>query len=156
MAQNGGGFASRAQSFLVLAKLNFSDGHVTEYLLISRVLDTAIVWDQVHALNLACLEMLCRRFQLIEEKYRHRLPQLDPKNTLDPDADVGLFLGLGAASSFGKQSVCVMPELSEYIGEELAKEAAITKGKVKAYELREQVKKLAKGGRKGDGKQEGE
>ena len=82
---------------------------------------------------------MARRFQLIEEKYRHRLPQPDPKNSLDPDADVGLFLGLGAASSFSRQSVSVMPDLSEHIGEELGKEAAITKGKVKAHKLREQV-----------------
>ena len=39
-----------------------------------------------------------------------------------------------------------MPELSTFIGEELLKEARITKGRVKAHELREQVKKLSKGG----------
>ena len=39
----------------------------------------------------------------------------------------------------------VMPELTSYIGEELAKEAAVTKGKVKAHELREQIKKLNSG-----------
>ena len=74
---------------------------------------------------------------------------------LDPDADVGLFLGLGAASSFGRQSVCVMPQLSEYIGEELAREAAITKDKVKAHELREQVKKLNRGSGGDGNKQQG-
>ncbi len=41
------------------------------------------------------------------------------------------------------------PELSAHIGEELAKEAAISKGKVKAHELREQIKKL-KGKKDGD------
>ena len=34
----------------------------------------------------------------------------------------------------------VMPELSEYIGEELTKEAAIAKGKLKAHELRQELK----------------
>ena len=42
----------------------------------------------------------------------------------------------------------VMPALTAYVGEELAKEAAITKGKVKAHELREQIKKLNGGGPK--------
>ncbi len=48
-------------------------------------------------------------------------------------------------SSYGRQAVCVVPELSNYVGEELSKEAAITKGKLKAHEMREQVKKLSKG-----------
>ena len=144
---------ARVAMFMSLAKLSVGDGHMMEYGLIARVLEMALTFDQLHGANIAALELLARRFQLIEEKYRHRLPQLDPKNTLDPDADVGLFLGLGAASSFGKQSVCVMPELSEYIGEELAKEAAITKGKVKAHELREQVKKLGRGSGKKDDKE---
>eukprot|EP00973_Karenia_brevis_P038761 5349927-Karenia_brevis.AAC.1 len=100
-------------------------------------------FDQLNVVNLASLELLCRRFQLIEEKYRHRLPQMDTSKSIsDPESDSALFLGLGAASSFGRQAVCVMPELSEYIGEELGKEAAITKGRVKAHELREQSKKL--------------
>eukprot|EP00972_Heterocapsa_arctica_P083138 12251675-Heterocapsa_arctica.AAC.1 len=44
-----------------------------------------------------------------------------------------------------------MPELSSFIGEELMKEAQITKGRVKAYELRETVKKLSKGDGRGGG-----
>jgi hypothetical protein len=42
-----------------------------------------------------------------------------------------------------------MPELSTFIGEELMKEAQITKGRVKAHELRETVKKLSKGDGRG-------
>ena len=59
-------------------------------------------------------------------------------------------MGLGPGASFGRSAICVCPELSEYIGEELAKEAAITKGKVKAVELREQVRKM-NGNKKGSG-----
>eukprot|EP00973_Karenia_brevis_P044181 6121031-Karenia_brevis.AAC.1 len=93
-------------------------------------MELAYTYDQLHPLNLVCLELICRRFQLIEEKYKFRLPQMDSgKGFNDPESDSALFLGLGAASSFGRQAVCVMPELSEHIGEELAKEAAITKGK---------------------------
>ena len=107
----------------------------------------------MHALNLACLEMLCRRFQLVEEKHRHRLPQLESRNPLVPEADSGLYLGLGPGASFGRAALCVCPELSEYIGEELAREAAISKGRVKAVELRQQIKKLNVGG-KGNPKDE--
>ena len=42
---------------------------------------------------------------------------------------------LGASANFGKQSVCVMLELQEYIGLELQKEASIAKGRLKAHEL---------------------
>ncbi len=63
----------------------------------------------------------------------------------DPENDHSLFLGLGTASTAGRNALMVMPELTSYIGEELAKEAAVTKGKVKAHELREQIKKLNSG-----------
>ena len=83
---------------------------------------------------------------MIEEKYRFRLPQFDGgTGAADPENDASLFLGLGASSAHGRQSVMVMPALAEHIGSELAKEAAITKGKMKAHELRAQVKKLTEG-----------
>eukprot|EP00973_Karenia_brevis_P086534 11999772-Karenia_brevis.AAC.1 len=78
---------------------------MTEYLLIAKTLEMAAGFDQLNVINLACLELLCRRFQLIEEKYRHRLPQLDTgKSVADPESDSALFLGLGAASTFGRQA----------------------------------------------------
>jgi hypothetical protein len=39
-----------------------------------------------------------------------------------------------------------MPALAEFIGEELGREAAIAKGKVKAHEMRQQLRKLGGGG----------
>jgi hypothetical protein len=155
LAQTGGGFTARVQAFMNLSKLSFNDGHMTEYSLIAKVLEMALTWDQLNIANLACMELLARRFQLIEEKYRHRLPQHDAKNTMDPESDAGLFLGLGTASSFGRLSVCVMPALSEYIGTELGKEAAISKGMVRAHQLREDIKKLNGGGGGGGKKQHG-
>jgi hypothetical protein len=149
LAQCSGGLVARTQMFMSLCKLSFADGGMMEYNLIARCIDMALQWDQLSIGNLACMELLARRFQLIEEKYRHRMPSVEPRNVIDPDADSGLFLGLGPGSSFGRQSICVMPELSTFIGEELLKEAQITKGRVKAHELREQVKKLAKGGNHG-------
>eukprot|EP00972_Heterocapsa_arctica_P062530 9219731-Heterocapsa_arctica.AAC.1 len=71
---------------------------MTEYSLIARVLEMGLTWDQLNIGNLASFELLARRFQLIEEKYRHRLPQHEGKNSLDPESDAGLFLGLGTAS----------------------------------------------------------
>ena len=137
---------ARTQMSMSLCKLSFAGGGMMEYNLIAHCLEMALQWDQLSIGNLACMELLSRRFQLIEEKYRHRALSVGPRNVIDPDAGSGLFLGLGPGSSFGRQSICVMPELSTFIGEELLKEARITKGRVKAHELREQVKKLSKGG----------
>ena len=41
--------------------------------------------------------------------------------------------------------MCVMPQLSEFVRDELDKEAATTEGKVKAHQLHAEVNKLAKG-----------
>ena len=63
----------------------------------------------------------------------------------DPEQDHSLFMGLGTSSTAGRLSVMVMPELSAFIGEELAKEAAVSKGRVKALELRESLRKINTG-----------
>eukprot|EP00973_Karenia_brevis_P076302 10597721-Karenia_brevis.AAC.1 len=99
-----------------------------EYNLIAKVIEMFMSFDQLAVQNLAGIERLVRRFQLIEEKYKHRLPQAD-NSGITAESDSSLFLGLGSSSSFGRQSICVMLELSEYIGEELQKEASISKGK---------------------------
>ncbi len=72
-----------------------------------------------------------------------KLPQLDQKGGfLDPEQDMGLFLDLGTQAMVGRMAVRVMPALAEFIGGELAKEAAVTKGRVKAHELRQQMRCL--------------
>ena len=73
------------------------------------------------------------------------------ENGLDPENDAALFLGLGSQSMAGRMAVCVMPQLAEFIGEELTKEASVAKGKVKAHELRQQLRNLAGGGKSGGG-----
>ena len=132
-----------------LCKLTFQDGGCTEYMVIARCLEFALQFDQLDIANLACLELLSRRFQLLEEKYRHRMPMFD-KGGPDADADASLFLGLGTASAFGRSAICVMPSLSQYIGEELARKAAVSKGNVKAHEFREKPKAINKGGGGGE------
>ena len=61
---------------------------------------------------------------------------------MDAESDAGLFLGLGSSAMAGRGAVMVMPELSAHIGEELAEEAAISKGKIKAHELRQKLKSI--------------
>ena len=144
-AQAGGSLTSRVQQFMAITKLGYNDGSMAEYGLIAKKIDIAIAYGGINICNCSAFELLARRFQLIEEKFRHRLPAATGNNPTDPDADSSLYLGLGLHRSYDKQAVCVMPQLSEFVGDELGKEAAITKGKVKAHQLREEMRKLAKG-----------
>ena len=57
----------------------------------------------------------------------------------------------------GRMSIMVLPALASHTGVELAKEAAITKGRVNAHELRVQLKKCNSAGGGGQNKKkEGE
>jgi hypothetical protein len=150
LAQTGALTNARVAQFMQLTRMSFSDQHMTEYSVIAKAIEFAIYHDQLMVCNLCAFELLARRFQLIEEKFKFRLPQFDSsKASMDPENDASLFLGLGTASMAGRMAVCVMPALAEFIGEELAKEASVAKGKVKAHELRLQLKKLS--GKKGGG-----
>ena len=115
LAQCSGGLVARTQMSMSLCKLSFADGGMMECNLIARCLDMALQWDHLSIGNLACMELLARRFRLIQGKYRHSVPSVEPRSVIDPDADSVLFLGLGPGSSFGRQSICVMPELSTFI-----------------------------------------
>jgi len=144
-AQTGGGPVARAQQLMAIAKLSFQDGGMNEYLLLARIIELGLQYDGLSVANLASFELMARRFQLLEEKYKTRIPESSKSTGLDAETDTALFLGLGLHSSHGRHAICMMPELSAHVGDELAKEAAITKGRLKAHEMREQVKKLAKG-----------
>ena len=136
------GPTGRLHQFMSLTKLTFQDKYISECSVICKALELAIGFDQLKVTDLASVELLCRRLQLIEEKYRFRMPQMEGgSNAAGPEQDHSLFMGLGAGTAVGRLSVMVMPALSTYIGEELAKEAAVTKGRVKAHELRESIKK---------------
>ena len=128
-----------------LSKLSSNGGNITEYLLLARVLEMASCCGQLDIVSIACLELVGRCFQLIEEKYKHRLPQA-AGSSAGAESDASLFWA--SASSFGRHPVCVNPDLSQHIGDELAKAAAVSKGQVKAHEMRDQMRKLAKEGGK--------
>ena len=150
ISQVGGAFSARLQQLMSLAKLTYNDKHMTEYAVIAKTLEFLMSWDQVHFGNCVGVELLVRRLSLIEEKYKFRLPQFDgggggKDSVMDAESDAGLFLGLGSSAMAGRGAVTVMPEPSAHIGEELATEAAISKGKIKAHELRQKL--TASGGK---------
>ena len=150
------GPTGRMQQFMSLTKLSFQDKYVSEYAVLCKIIEYAVQYDQLKVSNLACMELVSRRLQLIEEKYRFRMPQLEGgSGVTDPEQDHSLFMGLGTAATAGRLSVMVMPELSTFIGEELAKEAAVSKGRIKAHELREGLRRI-NGNPKAKGKKDDE
>jgi hypothetical protein len=147
----GGDPSGRVGQFMVLAGLSYADTHMTEYAVIMKVIEFGIKVDNLKVTNLQSFELLARRAQLIEEKYKYAMPHV-VRGALDPEANAGLMLGLGTHALEGRSALIVMPALSEYVGEELAKEAAITKGVVKAHELRLQAIALQSGRGAGRGR----
>ncbi len=96
-----------------LATLSYSDASMTEYAVIATAIEFAWYHDQLMVPSLVSMELLARRFPLIEECYKSRLPQFDSsKNGFDPEQGAGLFLGLGSQAMTGRMAVCVMPELA--------------------------------------------
>ena len=68
---------ARVGQFMQLAKLSFQDASMTEYSIIAKAVEFGLQKDQLMVCNLVAFELLVRRFQSIEEKYRFRLPQFE-------------------------------------------------------------------------------
>ncbi len=133
-----------------VTKLTMADWGVPEHAQLCRYLDLAVMYDQVDASNLASLEAIVRRLQLIEFQYRERSREAlrggshagAASSSLTGLAvmqgeEAALFDGEGKTDT----SVCVCPQLVEWISGELEKTAKIDKAARKARE----EKALARG-----------
>ena len=109
------------------------------------MLQAALCYDQLNAGSLASMEIIGRQLQLVEEKQYER--------SLKPDsvpngaaADAHLYMGSGV----NRGRVCVAPVLSDWIAEELRKEASVLKERRKAREERASLKKGKANNNKGE------
>ena len=129
--------------FKQLAGLTSSDPGAAEHERCMRVIETALVFDQVQGAELAALELVARAAQLIELRHREKIIG-GFGNSVDEDA----FLYLGSGKTRGL--LAVSPLLEEYVASELSKETATLKERRKAREERSapHPKKEAKGGGK--------
>ena len=75
--QTGSGFSARALQFMSTARLQMTEPNMLEYNVLMKTLDLAYSVDQLNMANNVCIELICRRVALIEEKYKYRLPQFD-------------------------------------------------------------------------------
>ena len=133
-----------------VARLTPIDWGVSEHGQICRYLQLAASYDQVDCANLAILEAITRRLQLIEYQYRERSRE-GARGGAQGGAASGTLTGLAVMAGdeadlfdgVGRLDgvVCVAPELITWISAELKRTADIDKAARKARE----EKALARG-----------
>ena len=112
-------------------KLSYNDMGAAEHQSIMRLVSFAMTCDQLDMPQLASMELLLRRAQMIELEYKEKVvPRA--QDAQDPFQDVHLYMGL--SQTRGMLMVC--PPLEKYVGEELHKEAFAAKERRKAAEER--------------------
>ncbi|CAK0895469.1 unnamed protein product, partial [Prorocentrum cordatum] len=95
-----------------------------------RLLQLAVVYDQLNITELACMELVSRKSQMCEYRHRDRAIGATQGDDLLEDAD--LYLSLGKTRGL----VMVSPSLLSYVSDKLRTEAAILKDKRKMWEER--------------------
>jgi len=106
-----------------------------------RIIETALVYDQVQGAELACLELVARTAQLVELRHWGRVVG---GHQGTPDEDAFLYMGTGRTRGL----LAVAPELEAYVAGELGKETVALKERRKAREERNETSG-AKGASKG-------
>ena len=127
MLEHGGSPMGHHQAWRTACRLQPTDGPAMEHESWSRVLQAFITYDQVDGSNLAGIELIVRALQRIEEKHKHKLV------ATEDGGENALFMG---SSSGSRAGTIICPKLSEWIGEELKKEAMVSKERRKAREER--------------------
>ena len=93
-----------------------------------RMFHLAVTFDQLNVGELACFELLARRCQMAEWRHRDRL--IAKQNGDELLEDEFLYMGTGETRGL----LCVTPQLSQHISDELHKEATVMKEKRKLRE----------------------
>ena len=101
------------------------DRAIYENEVLSRILDTAVVFDALNISNLACFELLVRRKQLLAEAH-----SFNPSSPSYEGADH--YMG----TTYRPGGAIVVPELSEHVAKRLEQESKILKEKRKQAELK--------------------
>ena len=127
---NGGAPLSMHQAWKTNCKLQASDGGVLEHEAICKVLELAIEYDQLNVGELAAVELLCRRLQMIQYRWRERILGATATGTIEDESH--FFMGTDPT----RGNLCICPSLNTWLGEELHKESQMNKEQRKAREER--------------------
>ncbi|CAK0857511.1 unnamed protein product [Prorocentrum cordatum] len=111
--------------------LSIADLGVSDHETAMKALEYALTYDQVNAAEVSFVELLLRRAQLAEYRYKHRLFRTDGQvDALLQDE----FLHLGVGETRGQLMLC--PLLEEFVASELHRESTIAKESRKLNEER--------------------
>jgi hypothetical protein len=138
MVENGSTPLGHHQLWKAACKFTPSDGPAIEHEAWSKVLQVLVCYDQLDASNLGAAELISRNIQRLEEKHRDRLTTADGDET-------AILMGSAGGCRGG---LLVSPQLQEYIGTELQREALVSKERRKAREERALSRKGGEGGPK--------
>lgn len=126
--------AAHHTKWLHMTGLPGTDGGAQEHELALRALDFAVCYDQLQAAEIASLEVLVRRAQMVELKHRDKVVGTGSTGSVDDDS----FLYLGTSRTRGL--LMISPSLEEWVAGELAKETAAAKERRKMREERAAAK----------------
>ena len=132
MWENGGGPMSFHHRFLSEARLDYTAGGMSEHMTLCKALELAIGYDHIDIGRSASCELLCRKLQMIHDRWKHKLPNVNA--TSSSTADDESFLLLGTHETRG--NIGISPELTQWLGGELGKLASVDKERRKAREER--------------------
>ncbi|CAK0825147.1 unnamed protein product, partial [Prorocentrum cordatum] len=111
--------------------LSIADPGVSDHETAMKAAGYALTYDQVNAAELSFVELLLRRAQLAEYRYKHKLLWTDGQvDALLQDE----FLYLGVGETRGQLMIC--PLLEEFVASELHRESTISKESRKLNEER--------------------
>ncbi|CAE7199591.1 unnamed protein product, partial [Symbiodinium natans] len=134
IANNGGSTFAMHNAWRSNSRLQPSDSGVLEHESICKALELALEYDQLNLGELACVELLCRRLQMLQYRRRERVLGSAASGTLDDESHY--FLGTDPT----RGNLCVCPALNSWLGEELHKEHLANKEQRKAREERALVR----------------
>jgi len=126
MRTNGGSPLGWHQRWMTITKLQPSDPYAAFHECNCRILELAVTYDQLGVTALASMEYVCRQIQMIEEKYKDK-----NTSTSSESFEASLYAGVTHRSG-----LCISPQLSAWISDELKGEAAVMKERRKAREER--------------------
>ena len=109
------------------AQVSFMDEGIEELERNCRLLETAVVYDQLNVADLASFEMLARSIQVTAYSFSERF-----EGTREDSFERGVLFGTGV----GEGSLPICPKLKEFMAAELQKKNAVDKEKRKAQETR--------------------
>ena len=119
---HGGSFDGRHTKWCLEQKIDKDSAAAVAHDLLGYSIELALCWDQVDASNLACLELISRTYQLVEET-AGALQMEGLEHFIGRDSGAGL-----------RRGIAVAPLLARHATQRQAEETAIMKEKRKARE----------------------